>query len=260
MPLRLERVGHRITSVETWFEFAPPRGRDLHWRDGRSAKESAKAWCMNGQEPAPPRELVDLLETVQQFENIEFDVGYPEHRVSFDMIRGEPRNTDLAVKCLGQLGPVGLSIEAKADESFSRTVGEEIASAAMQWAADERTGKIDRIRQLTEAVLPRHRPGQAPLAEIRYQLLTAIAGTWAFAAQVGASTAVLVIHEFIGATAIPGRIEQNERDLDRVVRRITRDAVHHVAMGTMIGPLPVPASEDWQGVTEWYLGKCRRAV
>ena len=41
----------------------------------------------------------------------------------FDGIRGEPRNTDLAIVGTSQSGKVAISIEAKADESFGRHIG-----------------------------------------------------------------------------------------------------------------------------------------
>lgn len=257
MPLELKRGAHQITSVETWFQFAPPLGRDLHWRDGQSAKELAKAWCADGQPPAPPAELLALLQTVPDLAQLTFEVGYPEHRIAFDLVRGGPRNTDLAIQCSGPIGGVALSIEGKSTEPFGRTVGDEIVAAASRWAFDEEPGKLDRVRQLAELILPRLRPGQAPLAEIRYQILTAIAGAWAFAAQSGAATAVLVVHEFLRPNAPAGRVEQNGRDLDRVVRRITRGDVEQIVPGQMVGPLMVPAGAAWPGVTTWYLGKCR---
>lgn len=260
MPLRLERRGQPITSVETWFQHAPPLGRDLHWRDGRSAKELAKAWCPAGHPAEPPAELVDLLATVPALADLTFDRGFPEHRVRFDRARGEPRNTDLAVACSGLLGPVGLSIEAKADESFGSTIGHEIVNAASQWAFDERVNKLDRIRLLVDSILPRQLPGQSPIGELRYQVLTAIAGAWAFAQEVEAPTAVLVVHEFVSQAANPGLLERNARDLDRMLERVTTSATSRIAPGHVVGPLPVPGGEAWQGVTQWYLGKCRSLI
>jgi hypothetical protein len=257
----LERNGHLITSVETWFEHAPPRGRELHWRDGRSAKELAKAWCPAGELPEPPADLLALLAPVPELADLDFERGFPEHRIRFDGARGEPRNTDLAVVGNRQLlGRVGLSIEAKASEPFGATVGDEIMRAASQWAFDEKAAKLDRIRQLADVILPRHRPGQSPLGELRYQLLTAIAGAWAFAAEAGASTAVFVVHEFVGAAAEEGRLQQNARDLDRVLERVTHGATSQLPPGHIVGPLAVPAGPAWQGVTQWYLGKCRTPI
>ena len=32
-----------LTTIDQWHRFAPPK-RDIHWKDGRSAKENARAW------------------------------------------------------------------------------------------------------------------------------------------------------------------------------------------------------------------------
>jgi hypothetical protein len=39
------RVGKEIRSAEDWFRGAPPKRGKRQRRDGRSAKEFAKAWC-----------------------------------------------------------------------------------------------------------------------------------------------------------------------------------------------------------------------
>lgn len=257
MPVRLERNGNQITSLQAWFEHAPPRGGESQWRDGFSAKELARAWCPEGQPPEAPAELQALLATIPDLTGLTFECGYPERRVRFDDVRGEPRNTDLALECTGLSSRVGLSIEAKSTETFGQVVGDEIMRAASQWAFDERPGKLMRIKSLSDAILPHLRPAQSPLAELRYQLLTAIAGAWAFAAEVTAPCAVLVMHEFVRPRADQRRLRQNARDLDRLVERLTRGETAHLGPGQMIGPLTVPSGETWPGVTNWYLGKCQ---
>ena len=158
--MRLERRGNAITSVDEWFQYAPPMGRVLHWRDGRSAKELAKAWCRPDMPPCPPSDLLALLATVPQLSRLEFLVGYPERRVRFDNVPGEPRNTDLALVCEGPVGRAAISIEAKADESFGGALGDEIVVAASQWAFSERAGKLKRLQFLVETLLPRRQEGQ----------------------------------------------------------------------------------------------------
>jgi hypothetical protein len=235
-------------------------GRDLHWRDGRSAKELAKAWCRDGVRAEPPRDLLSLLATEPRLSRLEFVVGYPERRVRFDDAPGEPRNTDLALVCEGPEGRVAISIEAKATESFGGALGAEIIAAASQWAFSERQTKLKRVQGLVAALLRRRQDGQAPLSELRYQLLTAIAGTWAFAAEQHAPVAVFVVHEFLPAGPdLPGVLE-NERDLNQVLARITRNRVTALKPGDLAGPLDVPISEWWVGVNEWYVGKCRTIV
>src|SRR5262245_17205551 len=97
--MRLERNSSLILSVEDWFHHAPPMGGSLQWRDGRSAKELAKAWCATPNAPSPPQPLLALLGSVPELSSLVFEVGYPEHRIKFDDVAGEPRNADLAVTC-----------------------------------------------------------------------------------------------------------------------------------------------------------------
>ena len=39
--MRIYKSSHEIRSVEDWFEYAPPKKGERHWKDGRSAKELA---------------------------------------------------------------------------------------------------------------------------------------------------------------------------------------------------------------------------
>jgi hypothetical protein len=256
MPLRLERNDNTIATVEDWFLHAPPMGKALQWRDGRSAKELAKAWCDRTGGPQAPSELAELLAQSQGLGPVELELGYPECRVPFDQVRGEPRNTDLALVGSTLAGRVAISVEAKADESFGRFLSEEILGAASQWSADEKGGKLERLQGLVRAVLPRRRLGEARLGELRYQLLTAIAGAWAFGSRVGCPTAILVVHEFVSGETNPGRMKENAIDLNRVVQRISGGMHSTLQSGQMIGPIPVPVGEMWAGVGEWYIGKC----
>jgi hypothetical protein len=258
LPLRIERRGHPITNVEDWFHHARPLGGTLQWRDGRSAKELAKAWCREDADAEPPRSLRQLLSANPAFANLEYEVAFPEHRVRFDDIRGEPRNTDLAVLCRSAAGNVALSIEAKADEPFGRSMGEEIVNAAAQWAFEEQAGKLERIRNLAGAILSQRRPGQASIGELRYQLLTAIAGGWAFAAEQNATVAILVVHEFLSPALRPHRLAANRADLAKLVSRLPQTGPF--GLDALMGPMPVPPSPFWVGVSSWYLGHCHTDV
>lgn len=53
MPVRIAKNGQLITSVDDWFRHAPPKGGADHWRDGRSAKELARAWIESGSVAVP---------------------------------------------------------------------------------------------------------------------------------------------------------------------------------------------------------------
>ena len=249
--MHLERHGRTIATVDDWFQHARPLGGERQWRDGRSAKELAKAWCGEGGAPAPPRRSARLLSSKPALAHLEFRVGYPEHRVPFDALR-----TDLAVLCDGPVGRVAISIEAKADETFGRTVGEEIVNAAAQWAFEERIGNLDRLRDLVRAILPTRQTGEAVVGQLRYRLLTAIAGAWAFASQHDARVAVLVVH----AVPHPGAGCQQAGRGSPGPRQTRHPAdirsARHARAWYLAGPMPVREAPSWH----WRHGVVSRHV
>src|SRR2546421_166990 len=54
--------GGRIATLDEWLEKAPPKRGEAQWRDGRSAKELARAWLAargTGDVPPEVRALLD---------------------------------------------------------------------------------------------------------------------------------------------------------------------------------------------------------
>ena len=90
------------------------------------------------------------------------------------------------------------------------------------------------MQTLVAALLPNRRDGQAPLSEVRYQLLTAVAGAWAFAAQNAAPVAVFVVHEFLTTEADLPAVRENERDLNQALARLTRNRVTSLKSGDLV--------------------------
>src|SRR6185312_7096833 len=123
--------------------------------------------------------------------------GTPEHQVRFDKLRGEPRNTDLVVLATNKRGRLAISIEAKADEPFDRTVQEIVADTIDDLAHGSKSKVNTRVESLAASLLP-PRKGKAPrLGDLRYQLLTATAGALTYAIKEKADLAVMIIHEFV---------------------------------------------------------------
>jgi len=52
--MRIERQGVVIEDLDGWWRTAPPKDPAKHWVDGRSAKETARAWLANAPDSAPP--------------------------------------------------------------------------------------------------------------------------------------------------------------------------------------------------------------
>lgn len=234
----LGKNGATIWALEDWRRLTPPKGRDKHWVPGRSALEVAKAWC--GEDgPCVPTEVATLLRSHPDFRNVTLERAFPERQIPFDELPGEPRNADLAIAARDEHGVIAITVEGKADESFDRPVRLVLAAAARRIAEDQATRAIDRVESLSAAILPRWREGFAHLGVLRYQLLTAVAGSLAWARELSAERAVLVVHEFVTERTSDTRHAQNAADLDRFVHRLTEGAHASLAKGALIGPIMV---------------------
>jgi hypothetical protein len=160
-----------------------------------------------------PPELQQLLGSHPDLVDVVIERVLPERKIPFDGLRGEPRNADLAIAARDRSGIVALTIEGKADESFDRPVSAILEAAARRLPADERTGAIPRIQALSAALFRPWRKGLAHLGELRYQLLTGIAGTMAWAREIGASRAVFGVHEFVTDQTRDEKHARNAADL-----------------------------------------------
>jgi hypothetical protein len=257
--VRIHKSGQLIQSVDDWFRCAPPKGGACHWRDGRSAKEFARAWVESGS-VAVPHELSALLDSHDDTRSAALESGEPEARLKFDGRRGEVRNSDLAIRAALDGSPLAITIEAKADESFDQLVPDTLADALERFLNRGRGGGIDRVRDLATSLLPPAQRGLPPLRLLRYQLLTAVAGTLAWARQLGASRAVLVIHEFQTNQTSTRSLRSNAQDLDAFVTRLTAGARRGVAVGSLVGPIHVPGNPLFARPADLYLGKIVRRI
>jgi hypothetical protein len=248
--------GNPIVSVDGWYAGAPPKGGAEHWVTGRSARELAVAWC--GPEGAcVPAEIEQLLRSHADLEGVVIERALPERQIRFDDLPGEPRNADLAIEARDGKGLVAITIEGKADESFDRPVTAVLQSAVKRLAADEKTGAVRRVESLAEALLPQWRNGLLHLGDIRYQLLTGIAGTLAWAREIGATRAVFAIHEFVTAQTSDDKHAQNASDLNQFLERLTDGAITSLPQGTLVGPVRVSGNARIPCVP-LYIGKAVR--
>jgi hypothetical protein len=257
--VRIVKDDYVIQSVEDWFRYAPPKGGAGQWTDGRSAKEFARAWFCQGN-LFVPEELQQVLRSHPDTESAELEIGEPEARIPFDRRAGEVRNADLAIRAAVNGKPFAITIEAKADEPFDQLVSETLADALDRILERGRGGGIDRVRDLAASLLPPPRVGLPPLQLMRYQLLTAIAGTLAWARRLKAPRAVLIIHEFHTQRTSARNLERNAKDLDRFVTRLTAGKAVSVSTGTLIGPLRVPGDPLFNNPADLYLGKIVRRM
>jgi len=257
--VRIAKNGQLIDSVDDWFRHAPPKGGADQWRDGRSAKELTRAWVDSGSVSVPD-ELSSLLASHPDTRSAVLEGAEPEARIAFDRRRGEVRNADLAISAVVDGVPLAITIEAKADEPFDQLVPDTLADALDRVLERGRGAGIERVRELATSLLPPPRAGLPPLRVLRYQLMTAIAGSLAWARRLDAPRAALVIHEFQTGQTSTRNLERNAQDLNEFVRRLTTGASREIGAGALVGPIRVPGGPLFDKPADLYIGKIVRRI
>jgi hypothetical protein len=253
-PMRIEKDGKQISCITDWEDFAPPKGKKKQWVKGRSAYELARAWCGAGI-VSMPRELRTLFDSRQETEALKIDCVTPEQRITFDSFGGEPRNADLAFVGQTSAGGVAVTVEAKADEPFGETVAETLAAALERLDRNPKSRGLRRIECLVKALFIPQIKGMPNLADLRYQLMTATAGTLAYALQNKADRAVLIIHEFITTKTLDERHAMNRADYDAFIYRLSGEkALADITTG-LLGPYKVPGKPLFENAPELFVGK-----
>jgi hypothetical protein len=254
--MRVTRNGKAINSLRDWETLAGPK-RDSQWAEGRSAFELANAWLGTGT-PAMPAALRDLLESAAVSSGLQVDEVHPEHRIPFDTRGGEPRNADLAFLGRTAAGTIAVTVEAKADEPFGDTVEGTLAAAVERWKQNERSQGIGRVMDLLQALLPPASDGLPQAKVLRYQLLTAAAGSLAYAAAQGAAAAVMVVHEFETGKTRAELHARNGADYNAFLLRLGCLPGATLAPG-LCGPVMVPGLPLFLKAIPLYLGKITTA-
>jgi len=249
MSLRIEKDGHVITTVEQWFTYAPPMKGALQWRDGRSAKELAKIFLETGV-PATPPELCALLSSHQYLGTVDLEVATPEHKITLDNFKGETRNADLAAVGTGGIGRIAVTIEAKADEPFGDTIGENRSKGK----ANPKSNVPRRIAALAEAMFGHNGP---EIDILRYQLLHASAASLIFAKEQKANAAVFVVLEFHGPSCLSDNLERNKGDFETFLKMLSLGALIP-ATGILNGPFFVQGGGFVPPYLPLFIGKSVR--
>lgn len=250
--IRFHKSGSFIRSVADWFRLAPPKEGLRQWKDGRSAKELAKAWFPQPGSPQVPAELIALLNSSSDLINTEILEGTPEHKIPLDNFRGETRNADLVL--VGKRGnsKISINIEAKADEPYDQTIAEKLRSVK-----NSRSKIPDRIDLLCQALFGETPESNPKLLSLRYQLLTGCAGAMIEASKIGAGVAVFVVHVFISDAVDDKKVRLNDIDYIRFLKRMGYTCTGNMYDGTLIGPLKVPGGPFVPSDIPLYVGKIR---
>jgi len=245
-----------VTSLHEWERLASPKSPD-QWVDGRSAKESARAWLEGGGVELPA-EVGAALAAHPAFGPVHTWVAEPEAKLRFDTFAGEPRNSDLAVYGQDAHGPYLMAVEAKADESFAETAADTLAAALERYLENERSNGLVRVQQLSQALLGPRKPGDPQIKELRYQLLTASAGALCEAERLGYSRALLLIHEFFTDKTSDENHRRNATDLDRYLQRLSHGDITTLGFGEICGPFTVPGVPLLNSSVKFFVGKVSR--
>ena len=121
------KSGRRLATLDEWHSYAPPKKKYKHWKDGRSAKESARAWLDAA--PVLPSEISEVLHSCIDIGPLREWCAEPEAKVRIDEFRGESPNIDVLLTGYDDDGPVVVAVEAKADETFGTTVEKTLSDA-----------------------------------------------------------------------------------------------------------------------------------
>jgi hypothetical protein len=257
--MQIVKNGIALQTIDDWRAHAPPKSAD-QWTRGRSAMECAAAW-FGSAGPCVPAEIVALLSSHDDTARTQITSATPDYRVKFNGARGEPRSCDVVASAESDEGIVAITIEAKADERFERAVEQVLADAVDRRAhGGERTGTVARIEKLAASLLPPPRRGVPPLGGLRYQLLTAAAGALAYARELGASRAVLIVHEFVTERAEDRMQATNYADLSAFAARLSDGEHPTVEAGRLLGPLSVPGEPLFERPAALYIGKAVRRL
>ena len=160
-----------------------------------------------------PQELKNILQSHPLTRNFIPDFAIPEYVTRLDNFFGEHRNHDLIINGMSDDLKVLISIEAKADESF----GELICNVGSK----NPNSKIpQRLELLKNSIFGR--TIDDVIGNVRYQLLTGVAGALIEAKNRGADISVFIVHEFLSKALDYKKLEQNSDDFEYFVRILSR--------------------------------------
>jgi hypothetical protein len=216
-----------LTSVELWGLHAPPT-KPVHWREGRSAKELARAWTqVSGTMPLEVAEALGLAASRSRFCGLKFERGLAEAKTYFSDGSAGPRNHDLFL--VGACGKerVLVDVEGKERETFGKTLAEKWRSPD---ANKPKSGIHRRIRNWSKLFIGLEWESSDQLVPelqpLRYQLLSGLAGAVARAKIAKCQSAVFLIHQFKQThpeKSVRKAYNRNDDDLMRFLKSLNPD-------------------------------------
>ena len=233
MPITIRTDLGPITSIDDWAAAIPPK----QWKEGRSARELARAWWPEGRRPSEPDEFAALLDS-GGFVGLTLGSIRVNAIIPVDDTSWQP---DLAITAHCEDGPLAIVVDAIADERFGDRLGNVLVDAARQIGRDEPSPIVGRVQRLAAQLLPPWKDGLPHLEELRHDLLMGAAATMAFASSIGATRALYIVHElvYLDRTKESDR-RKNREELDLFVRRLSHGEEERLKRGVLLGSILVP--------------------
>ncbi|QEF98876.1 hypothetical protein Mal15_29340 [Stieleria maiorica] len=246
--------GASIVDLQSWFENAPPAGGAAQWKDYRSAKELARAWCDSGSMECP-HELKEALDRDPATRGLTIEQAVAEMEIGFDEFRGGKRNADLALWGTASAGHrVAVTVEAKADESLGPTVQKQLDDAPIDRGSNIPT----RVERLSCGIVGHSVDDE--IKPLRYQLFHALAATAKLAKTTDATHGILMIHEFVSLTLDFEKFTENANDLNKFIQAIPGWETATLKCGDLLTPIQLPGSESVPNDVLVSIGKIRTLI
>jgi len=234
-----------IQTIDDWKNEFPPQRKDLHWKEGRSAMETAKHWLYK-----IPKEFYDILKCF----NLQYVFLFPEHLTIFDDFNGNGRNHDLLILATDQQNDkVVISVESKVDEPFDKQIGNYLTEIKIMKNKGGNSNADHRIEKLKLAILPNVKRDIFEL--LQYQLLSAIAGTLVEAKKQGEKKTIFLIQTFISKNMDPKKHLKNQQDLDYFLNVISNGKHCTFQNNELFGPYIFAGNEFIPNDVELWFGK-----
>jgi uncharacterized protein DUF6946 len=256
----VSRTGKPITTVDEWRDELNKREQSK-FVPGYSAYESARAWTEPNRIPAAIKALFRL----PPLEGFRLERAVVEQKTWFDKYGG-PRHHDLLLTARNAAGRVAvIGVESKVNEDFGGTLRGEHAAAVRKSVRDGYESKFPaRLHDLSVALLGRDLAADNPFdprdAELRYQLLSALAGTLVEADLARADVAMLLVHEFQTRFTKAAVEQRSSRRIQALLERFGREAAAELTLGQPIGPFKVGGGGAIPPGKTFYVAKVRSVV
>lgn len=194
--------GNRIPSYADWIGRLDKKNQVK----GTSAPTLATAW-------SGPLDLLNALGTQPTLASLTILEAVIEKRATFDDYPGNVRNHDLLLRARNADGEhVTVCVEAKAGEPLGATVADQHAAALVAKSRNPASNAAARVTDLVDRYC-RYPLRDQRTSQLRYQLLTAWAGTLEDAA--ASKHAVLAVHEFRTEQRPADKTAVNGAELER---------------------------------------------